>query len=76
MTVRSRDRIPLGVRFSVPVQTGPGTHPASYSIRTRSVSQRQSSRGVRLTTHPHLALRLKKDQSYISTPHLGLHGLF
>jgi hypothetical protein len=29
-----------------------------------------------LTTHPHLAPRLKKEQSYIYTPRLGLHGLF
>ena len=28
-----------------------------------------------LTTHPHLAPRLKKEQSYTSTPHLGLRGL-
>jgi hypothetical protein len=26
---RSVDRIPVGVRFSEPVQTGPGPHPAS-----------------------------------------------
>jgi hypothetical protein len=29
-----------------------------------------------LTTHPHLAPGLKKESSYTSTPHLGLHGLF
>ena len=27
-----------------------------------------------LTTHPHLALRLNKEQNYISTPPLALHG--
>jgi hypothetical protein len=27
-------------------------------------------------THPHLPPRLKKEQSYTSTPSLGLHGLF
>ena len=32
-------------------------------------------RGVALTTHPHLAPRLKKEQSYTSTPPLGLRGL-
>jgi hypothetical protein len=31
---------------------------------------------VALTTHPHLAPRLKKEYSYTSTPGLGLHGLF
>jgi len=25
---RSGDRIPVGARFSTPVQTGPGAHPA------------------------------------------------
>jgi hypothetical protein len=29
---RSGDRIPVGVWFSAPVQTGPGTHPASYTF--------------------------------------------
>jgi hypothetical protein len=28
-----------------------------------------------LTTHPHIAPRLKKEKSYTSTPPLGLHGL-
>jgi len=28
---RSGDRIPVRARFSAPVQTGPGTHPASYT---------------------------------------------
>jgi len=33
---------------------------------------------VALTTHPHLAPRLKKEKSYMSTstPSLGLRGLF
>ena len=36
---RSGDRIPVGggrARFSAPVQTGPGTHPASYTMDTGS----------------------------------------
>ena len=33
---RSGDRIPVGARFSVPVQTGPGAHPASYTKSTGS----------------------------------------
>jgi len=36
---RSGDRIPLGARFSVPVQTGPGAHPASYTMGTGSLSR-------------------------------------
>jgi hypothetical protein len=31
-----RDRIPVGPRFSAPVQTVPGTHPVSYTVGTRS----------------------------------------
>ena len=33
------DRIPVGVKFSAPVQTGPGAHPASYTMGTTSVSR-------------------------------------
>ena len=33
---RSGDRIPVGMRFSAPVQTGPGAHPASYIKSTGS----------------------------------------
>ena len=43
---------------------------------TRSSSQWNSSWGMALTTHPYPALRLKKEQSYTSTPSLGPHGLF
>jgi hypothetical protein len=31
---RSGDRIPMEARFSAPVQTGPGAHPASYTMVT------------------------------------------
>jgi hypothetical protein len=34
---RSGDRIPVEARFSSPVQTGPGTHPVSYTMGTRSL---------------------------------------
>ena len=30
------DRIPVEARFSAPVQTSPGAHPAFYTIRTGS----------------------------------------
>jgi hypothetical protein len=33
---RSGDRIPVQARFSAPVQTGPGAHPASYTRGTGS----------------------------------------
>jgi hypothetical protein len=31
---QSVDRIPMGARFSAPVQIGPGAHPASYTLGT------------------------------------------
>ena len=33
---RSGDRIPVGERFSASSQTGPGAHPASYTMGTGS----------------------------------------
>jgi hypothetical protein len=73
-TVRGSN--PGGARFFAPVQTGPGAHPASYTMGNGSIFLGLSDRGVELTTHPHLAPRLKKEYSYTSTPPLGLHGLF
>ena len=35
---RSGDRIPVRVRFFTPVQTGPGAHPASFTLGTGSFS--------------------------------------
>ena len=57
---RSGDRIPVGVRFFAPFQTGPGTHPASYTMGTGYFP------GVKWTGRgfdhpPHLAPRLKKE---------------
>ena len=48
---RSGDRIPVGVRFSTPVQTGPGAHPASCTMGTGSFPGVNSGRGVTLTPH-------------------------
>ena len=51
---RSGGRIPVGTRFSAPVQTGPGAHPASCTVGTGSFSGVKSGRGVTMT--PHLLL--------------------
>jgi hypothetical protein len=39
-------------RFSAPVQTGHGAHPASCTIGTGSFPGVKSGRGVTLTLHP------------------------
>ena len=39
-------------RFSAPVQTGPGAHPASCTMGTGSCPEVKSGRGVTLTPHP------------------------
>jgi hypothetical protein len=58
---RSRNRIPVGARFSSSVQTGPGAHPGSYTMHTGSLSRGLSGRSVAFTTHPQLAPKLKKE---------------
>jgi hypothetical protein len=50
-----------GARFSAPVQTGPGAHPASCKMGTGSFPEVESGRGVTLTPHPLLVLRSKKN---------------
>ena len=41
-----------GARFSAPVQTGPGAHPASCTMVTGSFPGVKSGRGVTLTPNP------------------------
>ena len=60
-----------GARFSAPVQTGPGTHPASCTMRTRSFPGVKSGRGVTLTPHPLLVPLVMRDQNHTSTPSMG-----
>ena len=62
-------------RFSVPVEIGPGYHPASYSMGTGYLPG--VKRQVRDADHPHhLVPKLKKEYGYTSTPPLGHRGLF
>jgi hypothetical protein len=62
----SLDRIPVWTRFSAPYQTGPGALPPSYTMGTGSFSG--VKRAGRDVDHPpHLAPRLKKEYSYISS---------
>jgi len=52
---RSGDWISVGARFSAPVQTDPGAHPASCTMGTGSFPRVKSVRGVTLTPHTLLA---------------------
>ena len=51
---RYEDRIPMGARFSAPVQNGPGAHPAPCTMGTGPFSGVKSGQGVTLTPHPFL----------------------
>ena len=46
-----------------PVQTGPGAHPASCKMGTRSYPGVKCGRGVLLTTHPLLVPRSRKSRA-------------
>ena len=61
--VRSGDRIPVGARFSAPVQTGPRSHPASCTMGTGSFSGVKSGWGVTLTPHPILGPWSRKSRA-------------
>jgi hypothetical protein len=52
-----------GARFSASVQTGPGTHPPSYTMGTGSFPGVKYGRGVLLTTHLLLVPRSWKSRA-------------
>ena len=58
---RSEDRIPVGARFSAPVQTEPEAHPASCTMGTGSFQWVKSGQGVTLTPHPPLMPLVMKE---------------
>jgi hypothetical protein len=53
----------MKVRFSAPVQTGPGAHPASCTMGTGSFPGAKSGRGVTLSHHPLLVPRSRKGRA-------------
>jgi hypothetical protein len=62
-----------GLRFSASVETGRGSHPASYTIGTGSLLWiKTPGCGVIHPSHP--ATKLKKEYSYTSFPLLCLRG--
>ena len=72
---QSRDRIPVVVRFSAPVQTGPGAQPASCTVGTGSFPGVKSSQDVMLTPHPHLVSQSRKRRAIPQLPH-GPYSLY
>jgi len=52
--------ISVGARFSSPVWTSPGAHPASYTMDTGSIVEVKQA-GCSVDHPPHLVLRLKKE---------------
>jgi hypothetical protein len=52
-------------RFSAPIQTGPGAHPASCTMGTGSFPGIESGRGLTLTPHPLLVSRSEKQSRAI-----------
>ena len=61
-----------GARFSAPVQTGPGAHPASCTMGTGSFQGVKSGRGVTLTPHP---LRVPSSRKGRDIPLLPLRSV-
>jgi len=51
----------VGARFSAPVQTGPGAHPASCTMGTGSFLGVKRGWGVMLTPHPLLVPLVMKE---------------
>ena len=60
--------MPVKLRFSAPVQTDPGTHPASYTMGTGSLSRGQSGRVVALTTHSFQRRGLRNSRAILLLP--------
>jgi len=64
----TRDRIPVGARFSAPVQTDPGAHPATCTLGTGSFPGVKSGRGVTLTPRPLLVPWSRKSRAISLLP--------
>jgi hypothetical protein len=64
-----------GARFSAPVQTGPGAHPASYTMSTGSFL-RVKLLGRGFDNPLPSRAEVKEIYSYASAPPLGPRGLF
>jgi len=65
----------VGARFSAPVQTGPGAHPASYTMGTGSFPGVKSSWGMMLTPHLPSSCGHEREELYLYSP-CGQYGLY
>ena len=61
-----------GARFSAPVQTGPGTHPASYTMGNGCYSGVKGGRSVTLTSHHLLVPWSRKSRAIPLLPLLAV----
>jgi hypothetical protein len=62
--------MPVGERFSAPVQTGPVAHPASFKMDTGSFPGVENGWDWTLTPHPLLVSRSKIQSRAIPVPSL------
>ena len=69
---RSGDRIPVWARFTSPIQTDPGSHPAPCKMGTGSFPVVKSGRGVTLTPHPLLVPWSRKSRAIPLLPLLAV----
>ena len=73
---RSGDRSPVGARFSAPVQTDPGVHPASCTISTGSFPGVKSGLGRDAApSPPSTAVGHERVELYLYSPY-GPYGLY
>jgi hypothetical protein len=64
----------MGARFSAPVHTGPGAHPASCTMGTGSFPGVKYGRGRAANHSPPSSAEVMEEYSYISTHYLGQTG--
>jgi len=66
-----------GARFSAPVQTGPGAHPASYTMGTGSFpGAKGPGRAVDYPPSSSAEVKERVELLYLCPPLLRLRGLF
>jgi hypothetical protein len=73
---RSVNRIPVGARFSAPVQTGPGAHPVTFVVGIQSFEGGKERSGRDTDpSHPSSAVGHKRVELYLYSPY-GPYGLY